>query len=53
MPTKIYMKSDATPKFAKAWAVPIAVVDCVNAELDRLEWKDILKKMGHPHSCDS
>ena len=42
---KIYLKADATPKFAKARTVPFALEDSINAELDRLEQEGILKSV--------
>ena len=41
----IFVKSDATPKFAKARPVPFALQDSVEAELERLEQEGILKSL--------
>ena len=41
----IFVKRDATPKFAKARPVPFALQDSVDAELGRLEQEGILKSL--------
>ena len=43
----LQVNSEAAPKFHKARPVPFAIKEAVGAELDRLEYEGILKKVDH------
>ena len=44
---KLLVKPGTIPKFFKAWAVPFAVKEAIEGELDRLEAAGIMEMVTH------